>query len=124
MELQDLQDTADLARLNMGEAELRAAFPAFEEMLSFFAAMQQGTCAPPVVGESALESVPQAGGGDVFSAAGDHTDGMAAHTRLVDAGWFRADGASPGNSPDGLSEQLLSKAGERDGRFVVIPNVL
>jgi aspartyl-tRNA(Asn)/glutamyl-tRNA(Gln) amidotransferase subunit C len=102
MELQDLQETAELARLNMGQEELRGALPAFEEMLSFFAAMQQAQAA------GGFPEVPS---------------GMAAHARLVDADWFRADGEPPA-SVDSLPQQLLSGAGERDGRFILIPNVL
>jgi aspartyl-tRNA(Asn)/glutamyl-tRNA(Gln) amidotransferase subunit C len=118
MELRDLQETAELARLNMGEAELRGAFSAFEEMLSFFAAMQQGAFSPPLIGGKA-----QAGADDFTAAESNIPAGMAAYASLVDSGWFRSGGAS-GNSPDGLSRQLLSKSGERDGRFIVIPNVL
>ncbi len=40
MELTELRETARLARVSMSEGELRAMFPAFEEMLSFFALMQ------------------------------------------------------------------------------------
>jgi hypothetical protein len=40
MNIEDLKETAALAHLNRGEAELEAAFPAFEQMLGFFAAMQ------------------------------------------------------------------------------------
>jgi aspartyl-tRNA(Asn)/glutamyl-tRNA(Gln) amidotransferase subunit C len=105
MELRDLQETAELARLNMGDEELRGALPAFEEMLSFFAAMQEA----------------ESDGG--FSPSLNFPAGMAAHARLVDAAWFRADGGTPA-SRDDLSQQILSRADGRDGRFVVIPNVL
>jgi aspartyl-tRNA(Asn)/glutamyl-tRNA(Gln) amidotransferase subunit C len=104
MDIRDLQETADLAHLNLREEELQAAFPAFEEMLTFFAAMQTAD----------LEDSA------VFGVAG--TEGMAASARTVNSGFFRPDNPKP--RIDGLSETMLQKAGERDGPFIVIPNVL
>ena len=100
MDIRDLQETANLAHLNLSEEELQAAFPAFEEMLSFFAAMQTADLEDSVV----------------------HTEGMAASARTVNSGYFRPD--SPKPRIEGLSEAMLQKAGERDGSFIVIPNVL
>ena len=100
MDIRDLRETADLAHLNFREEELQAAFPAFEEMLAFFAAMQTA---------------------DLEDSA-SHTEGMAASARTVNSGYFRPD--NPKSRIDGLSEEMLQKAGERDGRFIVIPNVL
>ena len=101
MELTDLRVTADLAHLNLSEEELQRAFPAFEEMLSFFAAMQAADA------DGALPALS------------DQTEGMAASAKVVASGYFRPDEAHATESCD-----LLSKAGERDGRFIVIPNVL
>jgi aspartyl-tRNA(Asn)/glutamyl-tRNA(Gln) amidotransferase subunit C len=110
MQIQDLQETADLAHLNLDETELSAAFPAFEQMLGYFAAMQ------------AADKDESAG------VIAGHPEGMAASSRLVSAGYFRTDTVNPSDSSADphkeLSENMLSKAGERDGRFVVIPNVL
>jgi aspartyl-tRNA(Asn)/glutamyl-tRNA(Gln) amidotransferase subunit C len=100
MEFSDLQETAALAHLNMAEQELRNAFPAFEQMLGYFAAMQAA---------------------DRDEAA--FAVGMDAGARAVNAGWFRPDSANSGSGAD-AGGPLLDKAGERDGRFVVIPNVL
>jgi aspartyl-tRNA(Asn)/glutamyl-tRNA(Gln) amidotransferase subunit C len=104
MKIGDLQETADLAHLNLGEEELAAAFPAFEQMLGYFAAMQVAD----------------------QDGAAFHTEGMAASSRLVPAAYFRGDTVNPANAnpPEDLQENMLAKAGERDGRFVVIPNVL
>jgi len=99
MEIHDLQETAGLAHLLMSEQELREAFPAFEEMLSFFAVMQ-----------AADRDIAGTG------------DGMAASSRIVNSGYFRSDAIQP-NRED-LSENMLTKAGERDERFISIPNVL
>jgi len=104
MDIRDLQETADLAHLNLREEELQAAFPAFEEMLAFFAAMQTAD----------LEGAS----GSTSSVA----EGMAASARTVNSSLFRPDNAKP--RIDGLSEAMLQKAGERDGPFIVIPNVL
>jgi aspartyl-tRNA(Asn)/glutamyl-tRNA(Gln) amidotransferase subunit C len=109
MKIEDLQETAALAHLNMDEKELAGAFSAFEQMIGYFAAMQ----AADRDGASFTASIT---GG---------TEGMAASSRIVESGYFRQDrmGQAENDSED-LSEKLLEKAGDRDGRFVVIPNVL
>jgi aspartyl-tRNA(Asn)/glutamyl-tRNA(Gln) amidotransferase subunit C len=89
----DLEETAALAHLILDEAELIRAFPAFEQMLDFFAAMQDADTDPSV--------------------------GSSAHSRVVSASHFRLDTAvvtEPVN--------LVTNAGEHDGHFIVIPNVL
>jgi aspartyl-tRNA(Asn)/glutamyl-tRNA(Gln) amidotransferase subunit C len=111
MKIDDLQETAQLAHLNMDEKELAAAFPAFEQMLGFFAAMQAA--------DKDSAAFPEA-----FTA----TD--AASSRTVSSDHFRSD--KPNNNPSnshttsssGLNENLLNNAGDRDGRFIVVPNVL
>ena len=102
MDIRDLQETANLAHLNLSEEELKAAFPAFEEMLTFFAAMQTAD-----LEENSGSAV---------------AEGMAASARTVNSSFFRPDNPKP--RIDGLSEEMLQKAGERDGPFIVIPNVL
>jgi aspartyl-tRNA(Asn)/glutamyl-tRNA(Gln) amidotransferase subunit C len=119
MNIEDLQVTAELAHLNMGDEELAGAFPAFEQMLGFFAAMQ----------------------------AADHDDGAfpagfsadAAQTGssafVKSAAFFRPDRPNPnpnhsqntgsiGPNDEALVSSLLHNAGDRDGRFIVVPNVL
>jgi aspartyl-tRNA(Asn)/glutamyl-tRNA(Gln) amidotransferase subunit C len=103
MNIQDLQETAALAHLNLREDELQAAFPAFEEMLAFFTAMQ-------------------AADKDEKAFPASVAEGRNASSRLADSAAFRADSASAVNAGGG--EALLQKAGERDGSFIVIPNVL
>jgi aspartyl-tRNA(Asn)/glutamyl-tRNA(Gln) amidotransferase subunit C len=107
MDFHDLQVTAELARLNMDQRELQGAYGAFEEMLAFFAAM-----------DSAGKDTA------AFSAAIERrTDGEPVSARRVDAAYFRPDAPNPGHTgPD--PEDLLGSAGERDGPFIVIPNVL
>jgi aspartyl-tRNA(Asn)/glutamyl-tRNA(Gln) amidotransferase subunit C len=127
MEISDLRATADLAHLNLAESELAAAFPAFEQMLAFFAAMQ-----------AADEDK------DAFPVP---ISGLSRTARAVSPDHFRLDTAnSPENrSPDASNDPdkghnlsnndgsfdnmlrdnaLLDNAGERDGRFIVVPNVL
>jgi Asp-tRNA(Asn)/Glu-tRNA(Gln) amidotransferase C subunit len=51
--------------------------------------------------------------------------GVSAVSRTVSSSHFRPDNLNPNNNPsDNLNENLLNNAGERDGRFVVVPNVL
>ena len=103
MTIKDLQETAALAHLNLTDEEISAAFPSFEQMLGFFAAMQQAD------EDSAA-----------FSAS---IPGLSRDARIVESDFFRTDTAGPPLAPD-MSETLIGNAGERDGRFMIIPNVL
>jgi aspartyl-tRNA(Asn)/glutamyl-tRNA(Gln) amidotransferase subunit C len=98
MNIEDLKETAALAHLNLEEAELQAAFPAFEQMLGFFAAMQA------------------ADGDEAAFPAADRPSAGAS----VESDFFRADGSPSSENQD----KLLNNAGGRDGRFIVVPNVL
>jgi aspartyl-tRNA(Asn)/glutamyl-tRNA(Gln) amidotransferase subunit C len=104
MTIEDLKETAELAHLNLSEAELEAAFPAFRQMLGYFAAMQAA---------DEDEGLFPAGTGAL-------PPGQNAGAHLVSSAHFRAD--VPSSRRDG--ERLVSNAGERDGPFLVVPNVL
>jgi aspartyl-tRNA(Asn)/glutamyl-tRNA(Gln) amidotransferase subunit C len=108
MKIEDLQETAALAHLNMDEKELAGAFSAFEQMIGYFAAMQAADR------DEASFTASITGG----------TEGMAASSRVVGSDYFRPDRNNSNNNSEDLSEKMLERAGERDGRFVVIPNVL
>jgi aspartyl-tRNA(Asn)/glutamyl-tRNA(Gln) amidotransferase subunit C len=109
MDMRELEETAALARLNINREELAAALPAFEQMLGFFAAMQNADNDAAAFG-GAAQAVQTAGAG------------QAAGARLVNAAHFRGDDDGAVRSADGAA--LVDNAGERDGRFIVIPNVL
>jgi aspartyl-tRNA(Asn)/glutamyl-tRNA(Gln) amidotransferase subunit C len=116
MDIEDLKVTAQLAHLNLSDEELSGAFPAFEQMLGFFAAMQ-----------AADEDTV------AFDASvSRQTDAAGANARTVLAGHFRPDTHDPNNAhttaSNGLNQplirNLIDNAAERDGRFIVVPNVL
>ncbi|MDR2186327.1 MAG: aspartyl/glutamyl-tRNA amidotransferase subunit C [Treponema sp.] len=109
MKIEDLQETAALAHLRMEAEELAGAFPAFEQMLGYFAAMQ-------AAGEDRAAFPEDAAVIANFSAA-----------RNVSADHFRSD--NPFHNPQDLNDRplnsdLLNNAGDRDGLFIVVPNVL
>jgi aspartyl-tRNA(Asn)/glutamyl-tRNA(Gln) amidotransferase subunit C len=107
MTLDDLVTTANLARLNLSEAELERAFPAFEQMLSFFAEMQEAD--------------------NDDAAFGSSIEGLARDARECGAALFRTDdvaGSAVYNPDFALNEAFLENTGERDGLFMVVPNVL
>jgi aspartyl-tRNA(Asn)/glutamyl-tRNA(Gln) amidotransferase subunit C len=113
MKIEDLQETAALAHLNLKDDELKAAFPAFEQMLGFFAAMQTA--------DNDTEA---------FSAS---IAGLSHQTHTVEADFLRQDtvwdahvaGVSKEQSGAFFdNESLINNAEERDGRFIVIPHVL
>jgi aspartyl-tRNA(Asn)/glutamyl-tRNA(Gln) amidotransferase subunit C len=104
MDQRELEETAELAHLNINKEELAAALPAFEQMLGFFAVMQEADTDT-----------------DAPGAAAGIAAGQAAGARLVSSGHFRGDTAPGGAVP---REDLLNNAGDRDGAFIVIPNVL
>jgi aspartyl-tRNA(Asn)/glutamyl-tRNA(Gln) amidotransferase subunit C len=115
MKIDDLRETAALAHLNLDEAELAGAFPAFEQMLGFFAAMQAAD------GDRTAFPAPLTG-------PAAETPGSSAFSPSVYADRLRSDTGNADNSfnntASGLNASLLNNAGERDGRFIVIPNVL
>jgi aspartyl-tRNA(Asn)/glutamyl-tRNA(Gln) amidotransferase subunit C len=99
VKIEELRETAALAHLNLDENELKGALSAFEEMLGYFAVMQ-------------------AADSEITGPA----PGISAVARTVASGCFRADaGVLAGED---RIEGMLDNAGERDGRFVVVPNVL
>ncbi|QQO10905.1 Asp-tRNA(Asn)/Glu-tRNA(Gln) amidotransferase subunit GatC [Breznakiella homolactica] len=107
MKTQDLQETARLAHLPMDEQELAGAFPEFERMLGFFAAMEAAD-----------------GDGTAFSRP---IVDLSRTSPSADSGNFRPDNSNNNtnnNSSNGLNETLINNAGERNGRFIVVPNVL
>jgi aspartyl-tRNA(Asn)/glutamyl-tRNA(Gln) amidotransferase subunit C len=113
MNIEDLRETAALAHLNLEDGELAAAFPAFEQMLGYFAAMQAADRDEAVFGEDE-EGAPS---------------GLSALARTVSSGHFRPDVQNPntsssGDPPEDMGDRMLDNSGERDGRFVVVPNVL
>jgi aspartyl-tRNA(Asn)/glutamyl-tRNA(Gln) amidotransferase subunit C len=106
MDKKELEETAELAHLNVSPDELAAAQGAFEQMLGFFAAMQ-GADNDPALGE-----------------AGSVAQGQAAGAALVNSAHFRGDQAPTDLNTGSVREKLLANAGGRDGNFIVIPNVL
>ena len=103
MELTDLQETTTLAHLNLSEQELQAFSPALEQMLSLFTVMEAATADSPKVTT--------------------HADYVTVLEKTVDADYLRPDTAQNGIQKE-TNEFMLAQAGERDGSFVVIPNVL
>jgi aspartyl-tRNA(Asn)/glutamyl-tRNA(Gln) amidotransferase subunit C len=113
MKVEDLQETAALAHLNLDEAELAGAFPAFEQMLGFFAAMQAADEDRAAFPASASDAQQASAGLQGNSSA-----------RIVESGFFRRDHNPHGMSGETGASNLIDNAGERDGRFIVVPNVL
>ncbi|MDR0586745.1 MAG: aspartyl/glutamyl-tRNA amidotransferase subunit C [Treponema sp.] len=105
MDQRELEETAELAHLNINKEELAAALPAFEQMLGFFAIMQGADTDTEVPGPAAGIAAGQAAG-----------------ALLVSSGHFRGDKAPGGAAVP--REDMLNNAGDRDGAFIVIPNVL
>lgn len=96
MDIEELVTTAQLAHLRVDRTELAASLPAFEQMLGFFAVM----------------------------GAADADENPAGTVMKADAAHFRPDTPPRGLPDKSLNESILNNPGERDGRFVVIPNVL
>ncbi|MDR0550705.1 MAG: aspartyl/glutamyl-tRNA amidotransferase subunit C [Spirochaetaceae bacterium] len=100
--IEDLRETAALARLNLSEEEINASLGAFSEMLSYFAAMQEADSDTAAFGKNLSEVHDER-----FAAASGH---------------FRPDEPHPQDVR--TAEKILSLAAETDGRFIVMPNVL
>ncbi|MDR0388586.1 MAG: aspartyl/glutamyl-tRNA amidotransferase subunit C [Spirochaetaceae bacterium] len=96
MDIEELVTTAQLAHLKVDKTELAASLPAFEQMLEFFAVMR----------------------------AADNDENLTRTVMKSGAAHFRSDTPPDGDPDRNLNESILNNPGERDGRFVVIPNVL
>ena len=93
-----------MAHFNLNEKELNEILPLFNEMLKFFELMQTGE-------QEKTTFLPGKSGPYGFS-------------RIVDSTFYRSgtEKQADGNSA-ALTEEFLENAGERDGRFIVVPNV-
>ena len=113
MTIEELKEVADMACLSPNEKELAALFPQFSEMIGFFDTMRDA--------DRDSAAFPK-GLAPVSSALA----GASGNYRKVDSGFYSAgaNAAADGNSALDLTEKLLDNAGERDGRFMVVPNVL
>jgi aspartyl-tRNA(Asn)/glutamyl-tRNA(Gln) amidotransferase subunit C len=119
MKIDDLQTTAQLAHLNMEEAELAAAFPAFEQMLGFFAAMQAA--------DNDAGAFPAGFAGDAEQIGSSAFVESAAHFRgdkPNHAPNSSQNTGSAGLGGEAADPSLLDNSGDRDGRFILVPNVL
>ena len=108
MTTEDLKEIAAIARINLEEGDLARLLPAFTELTGLLDTMQAADDDKAAFPEGlvpASAALPQAYG----------------NYRTVDSRFFQS--ASDDASPN-LAESLLGNAGERDGRFLVVPNVL
>lgn len=116
----DLQATASLAHLGLSEEEARAALPAFELMLEYFAAMKAADGDATAFGAPISELPPtaqavEAGNRvrpDFYNRFGNNNINSNANTN------------SPANTLPDLAGAMLGQAPESENRFIVIPNVL
>lgn len=102
--IDELIETAALAHLALDESELEKMLPAFDQMLEYFTIMKNA---------------------DDDRAAFPNGFNDLDNSRAVSPRFFRSDDDT--STTDGSvsnSESLLNNAGGRDGRFIVIPNIL
>ena len=111
MTIEELKETAAMAHLNSKESEMAALLPAFSQMLDFFDKMQDAD-GDKAAFPAGLRPVSAAMAG----ASGNY--------RNVNCGFYRDRKLANEKNSAGFTESLLDNAGERDGRFLVVPNVL
>ncbi|GHV19336.1 hypothetical protein FACS189494_00640 [Spirochaetia bacterium] len=103
MDIEELKITASLAHLNMEQSQLEQAFPAFQQMLDYFAAMQDADSDEKTFGTNIRELLPQ--------------------QQSVNSSYFRTDAVSGG--VEAIEKGVLvGNAGDNDGQFIIMPNVL
>ena len=118
MTVKDLKETADLAHLQFSEDELEAALGAFEQMLASFAAMQAADEDEAIFPPGFIASSSHLSGSTGISRQVELSNSLNNNNHYSN---FKNININP---PSGNNENLLNNAGERDGRFLVIPNVL
>jgi aspartyl-tRNA(Asn)/glutamyl-tRNA(Gln) amidotransferase subunit C len=113
----DLQATAALAHLDLGEDEAAAALPAFGLMLEYFAAMKAADTDTDAFGVSVSTLPPTT---QAFSL------GKRLRTDVPNSNPANNNtnmNSNPNALPN-LSSEILERAPESENRFIVIPNVL
>ena len=100
MTIADLKETAVLAHLNLDESELATLFPAFEQMIGYFASMLAADV-DSIRFEASVRGAEIAGDWGQFANFAPLRPGVRS-----------------------INEALFNNAGERDGRFLKVPNVL
>jgi len=120
MELQELEKTAELAHLNADTEKIKALFPAFEQMAGFLDTMEEA--------EPALKEMLSGGielfNGLPFAGALLVTEQDISKSAAEAKSGGREDGLNIQEEGINIIEEMLQNAGERDGNFFVIPNVL
>ena len=104
MTIEDLKETAALAHINLDENELGAIFPAFKEALKFFDIMQAAELAIEPNYNRVVQKLKLLNKSNI----------------TTNSNFFRPDIIISAKN----NEDLINNADERDGRFIVIPNVL
>lgn len=112
MIMDDLQATASLAHLDLTEAELASAQPAFERMLSYFSAMREADTDEAAFGGPIADLEPTT---HVFSAGNTTRPDNNPNNN-------NRNNAFPDNSNP--ADALLNLAPELESRYIVVPNVL
>jgi aspartyl-tRNA(Asn)/glutamyl-tRNA(Gln) amidotransferase subunit C len=101
MDMNELEITAELAHLGTSREELEQAWPSFTQMLGYFEAMQ------------AADNDSEAFGAPLAN--------FNAQKPLAGTEHFRQDDIVQSSVP---GPAMVGRAGEKDGSFIVIPNVL
>ena len=101
-----MEITAQLAHLTLDKDQLNAIFPQFEQTIGFFDSMEKAETDPSFAELMQGEKISQP-----------------ATALFVDAQVLRDDTVDAAEK-SALVEELLNNAGERDGNFFKIPNVL
>ena len=114
MTREELQATARLARLPLGDDEADAALPAFERMLEHFAAMAAAD------GDEAAFGAPIRDLGTGTS--GLRLPGAMRHDRPANSNQNNA--RHNPNPLNNLASELMNRAPESENGFFVLPNVL
>ena len=110
MDIKELEITSRLAHLNMSKDQLESVFPAFEQTIGFFDTMENAETDPSFA-ELLLHNVKHSSG----------KTNPPASALYVSSIELRCDSIEENTA---LNKELLDNAGERDGNFFVIPNVL
>ena len=120
MDLQELKKTTELAHLNMDDEEIKTLYPAFEQMVGLLDTMEEA--------ESLINKMPAAEHGSEgnlpFAGALLVTEQDISKSAAEAKSGGREDGLNIQEEGINIIEEMLQNAGERDGNFFVIPNVL